>query len=841
MSEKKLFKITIENIVDEQKYVIEYLANKNMRFPDIAMPNLTGKQKMCLTYVLDGEEQPLEVYDNEKVNATLNQLIDDGVIGKIQTEYVIPKITYQDITEYLLLGSEKITKEYLYDKNRGIWSDYGNRRIEIEFSDVKCFTGKASARINLKRINGEDSTTQNFVSDYFDVNMQQNNVIIDLDTDLLGKAFSGELQNKQRLKFSGDIEVKCEIGNNRTTIYKYPIEIMVINTNPDVCDRDLISDTPASVDFGTSSTCVAIEGDEKTELLSLSSNDINLYDNNSHNIFENPTNIMIYRWKNLYEEWKQINDDMPLPKKGSKDDYLKKINGGIDFDFGYNVKEILGDEFTSRKELNAILSLIKMIPYQIIQEKQQIDFNPYEDKDLFVDVVANPEECDEKHFDPVAFYGYLIGKTVNDLTKHTKIFTDFQITSPVMFTDEIKNALKKSLMYGIKRSVPKNMRNKVNVIMEHTEPVAYIGALCGTQYFKIAENEKKFFAVYDFGGGTLDFSFGTALNEDDDVTLKILKVGGRENFGGEILIEKIAFKIYCDSTNEMLDNDIPIIKPYGEDNPDDIPESMFNRNDFAKANMNIISAKIARKIFETSDDNIESSYHIELYNKSGELTDCNLSVQFDDIEDELNNKIKDTVKSFGRELRQAFKEEDGFKEDEVYIFKAGNSSRSKYVEEEMNAEFPNNKNMQLVDQIQDNTEENKRYALTPKTAVAFGQLRLNNFEVQGDSDYFKYYLGFFNEGTGEFKICVDNSDKTGQWKKFRKIKNKDVDIFYSTYIPEEKEKARIQRLPISMPEHKGEVLWVKVRDNIIVDYCAGNYGSADEIPEDVVFESMVLK
>ena len=47
MSEKKLFKITIENIVDEQKYVIEYLANKNMRFPDIAMPNLTGKKCLC--------------------------------------------------------------------------------------------------------------------------------------------------------------------------------------------------------------------------------------------------------------------------------------------------------------------------------------------------------------------------------------------------------------------------------------------------------------------------------------------------------------------------------------------------------------------------------------------------------------------------------------------------------------------------------------------------------------------------------------------------------------------------------------------------------------------------
>ena len=88
---------------------------------------------------------------------------------------------------------------------------------------------------------------------------------------------------------------------------------MVINTNPDVCDRDLISDTPASVDFGTSSTCVAIEGDEKTELLSLSSNDINSDDNNSqyksHNLSakeKQQRNMAVKFYSDIAEEMRYL-------------------------------------------------------------------------------------------------------------------------------------------------------------------------------------------------------------------------------------------------------------------------------------------------------------------------------------------------------------------------------------------------------------------------------------------------------------------------------------------------------------------------------------------------------
>lgn len=82
---------------------------------------------------------------------------------------------------------------------------------------------------------------------------------------------------------------------------------------------------------------------------------------------------MVYNWEELRKEWRIGNENMPILYKGDKTKYLEASqNAGVDrvdFDFGYKVKEILGEDDVSKKELNAILSLLKMIPYQIEQEK----------------------------------------------------------------------------------------------------------------------------------------------------------------------------------------------------------------------------------------------------------------------------------------------------------------------------------------------------------------------------------------------------------------------------------------------------------------------------------------
>ena len=196
------------------------------------------------------------------------------------------------------------------------------------------------------------------------------------------------------------------------------------------------------------------------------------------------------------------------------------------------------------------------------------------------------------------------------------------------------------------------------------------------------------------------------------------------------------------------------------------------------------------------------------------------------------------------EMKQAFINEKDFDENEVYIFKAGNSSRSRYVEAIMKQEFAQNKHIQLVDQIADKKVENKRYAITPKTAVAIGQLDKNNTLPEADSNYFKYYVGFYNVGTGEFKICIDNSEKIDgncEWKKFKKIKNDHMDIFYSPYIPEEKEKNRIRKVTIDVNGHKDEILWVRIKDETSIEYCMGAYDDANKIPEDIQVSEAFLK
>ena len=65
------------------------------------------------------------------------------------------------------------------------------------------------------------------------------------------------------------------------------------------------------------------------------------------------------------------------------------------------------------------------------------------------------------------------------------------------------------------RALPKNIRKGVNqkgksivsVKMENSEPVACIGAFVGKQ-LKLAANTAEKFAVYDLGGGTMDFVYG---------------------------------------------------------------------------------------------------------------------------------------------------------------------------------------------------------------------------------------------------------------------------------------------------------------------------------------------
>lgn len=212
------------------------------------------------------------------------------------------------------------------------------------------------------------------------------------------------------------------------------------------------------------------------------------------------------------------------------------------------------------------------------------------------------------------------------------------------------------------------------------------------------------------------------------------------------------------------------------------------------------------------------------------------------IKDKLEQIIRGTIENFKREMLEAFKNETDFDEKTVYIFKAGNSSRNEFVDKIMKDEFPQNERIQLVDETAKNDDKvNKRYAITPKTAVAFGQLKLNNIEIEGDDATFRYYLGYFTPGKNKFKVCVDkNAADTREWHKFQKIKNDQIDVFYARSMPADGDYKAAKHVTLDVPGHVGDVLFIRILNDSTFQYCIGNSDNPAGLPEDVSVGQEVL-
>ncbi len=792
--------------------------------PEIKIPTSTEELVMVCCYTT--EEQ--KIYRGEDAYKQLDVLSGEGTITVDNIKEEVPTAVYSDVTDANLLGSEEISQENLSSKEHGLWAFSGKRTIKIKLGNIKELTEDAVinyVKIKFDRVNDENYIYNEngfTINKVFDENSAVNEFEINIDTDILGKVFEGKYSELIAVQVKGKIEVNFEAIYKDSTgmsypapglIYLYfPISITLRNTAPSICDK--LSSSYASIDFGTSSTCVAIENEDRFELLTISSSD-----GGEDNRYENPTNFMMFNWERLYSEWKTEHISAPVFTKGTTNDFNGKKE--VDCDFGYSVKELLRD--VNKDELNAILTLIKMVPYQILQEGKQLNINPLKNKDKYVYIVTEPEQQDESHLDPIAFYGYLIGRAINDVSKNRHIFNKFLLTSPVKFNNDIKKKISHSIEYGLSRAIPIPLRDSIKVEMKYAEPVAYIGAMCGTEHFMIDEEETKMFAVYDFGGGTLDFSYGTVSNIDDELIVDILGVGGDEKIGGEKLIEALSYKIYLHNLTDLKKENIPIEKPYGEELPDDLPDRLINPSNYSRSNMNKINEEISRKIFEgkisSENEGGQSRIDCELTDLDGNPKGVELVYDIMDLEGVLEERIKKTVETFAYEMNATLGKIEGYSPSEVNIFRAGNSSRSTFVEECMEKEFAENSEkgkIKLVDEIGDHIQQNQRYAITPKTAVAFGQLKLNNLTVRQKELMFKYYIGYFNLGTGKFKSCINKNDSGTEWKKFRKITSDRVDIYYGESIPTS---PNGPHKIIEAEGCRGKYLYIRVVDEVTIEYC----------------------
>ena len=220
---KRLQMIALENEEKDEKIRIEYHASARGNFVNIPNFPFIAKSKMVLKYV-DKEtgEESEEEYSNKASEDKLAQIFEDGKTAKSASSYKNPTISYEDITEQILLGSKSISQEYLVsrtDGNRGLWGNIGIRKWKIVFSNASFADDSPKdikVRIDFLNINGEKCKHQNFTTEWFALEKTDGNteIIIDLDTNLLGNVFTNtEYKEKESVLFAGEIEVRSEISD----------------------------------------------------------------------------------------------------------------------------------------------------------------------------------------------------------------------------------------------------------------------------------------------------------------------------------------------------------------------------------------------------------------------------------------------------------------------------------------------------------------------------------------------------------------------------------------------------------------------------------------------------
>jgi len=529
-----------------------------------------------------------------------------------------------------------------------------------------------------------------------------------------------------------------------------------------------------------------------------------------------------------------------------------------DYNYAAYVKNTL-KKSPSFETIEAIITKLKLIPYE--KEKNpdmEFKVKPFDNFKNIVYLTDNLDENDER-LNPIALYGYLIGRALN-LQLKDRVYTRYELTMPVKFNAKQKEKIQQSLEYGIKKSIPNILKDKVSVKFKFEEPVALLGAAKMIKALEIPKSKKALmFAVFDFGGGTLDFAFG--IYRKPDVKNQGIAVLGNERkykdvieifttdgmpLGGEILIDALSYKIYSDNKEIMKEKLIPIKIPEGEKEIKNFNTKLLNDDHISYVNLQKLNETLSRDFFiNLSFDEEESTEaQREFFNINKEVEDIKLKLDENTYKEFLKNRIKNAVENFRNILEKSFQDKEerlqllgyeGFDLNEVKIFLSGNTSKSNLVEESFKEVFND------IENIKDNLirVEDKEKGVEVKNAVAKGALYLRsigvyNHSISGDKmplDRYIWDIEDLEEGIIEPKFVPgDNNEK--EFKKITRLDDNIAEIYFSNIANIEDElDENLEKISIEIPDKlKNEdyyLVYAKPYDANIIEVVLGDDENID--------------
>ena len=533
------------------------------------------------------------------------------------------------------------------------------------------------------------------------------------------------------------------------------------------------------IDFGTKSTVVVYQKDTNNILpMRISGEELNKEARDTD--YENPT---VIEFRDLVKFKKDYDEKIGRPNTKWEDITIshtafRHLMDGTSEQFDSIISDI--KQWTVNK--NGKIEVID-------KKGNKISLPPYLDLD----------DNDENYIDPVEIYAYYIGSYIN--TMRNGIYLEYYLSFPVTYEKAVREKILKSFEKGIKKSLPvqiqedEKIMKKFRVKHGSNEPAAY--AVCALKKLKIEpeDNEKAYYGVFDFGGGTTDFDFGIWKNSEDeemfDYELEHFGAGGDIHLGGENILKELAYKVFSNNTSELRKRKIQYVRP--EWSPElSGEETLVENTREAKLNTRKLAEEGLRNIWEEKAAERIDSIKINLFNADGNLeTGVDLKVNEEELKALIKDKIEKGIKNFFIKLEDAFKDEDVKK---VHIFLAGNSCRHSFVNEIFEkyvAEMKDKMELIIYDlkAIKESDNDSK---ITGKTGVAYGliysrkggRIKVTNRDEKenvANEINFKFYLG--NSKKDKFNPIITPSSSYGKFE-YLGILTSDIFEIYYTSSPE---------------------------------------------------------
>ncbi|EUB16985.1 MULTISPECIES: hypothetical protein [Fusobacterium] len=587
--------------------------------------------------------------------------------------------------------------------------------------------------------------------------------------------------------------------------------------------KDINNGGIVGIDFGTKSTVVVYQKDRTTIMPMRISGGAILNNEIRDEDYENPTVIEFIDKINFLKDYNT--------KKGRPDTKWEDVT--VSYTASNNLSKGNGEQFYST------ISDIK----QWTIRNEGIDLKDKKGNKFKLPIYSKLDENKDKEdfLDPVELYAYYIGSYIN--TMKNGIYLEYYLSFPVTYEIAVREKILNSFKRGIKKSLPIQIQADEKIMkkfkVEHgsNEPAAY--AICALKTFKIDpkdEEDKIYYGVFDFGGGTTDFDFGIwKLGKDEegyDYELEHFGAGGDINLGGENIVKELAYRVFTNNSSKIRQKKMSYTRPLNYPELREEDGLIDNESIIARLNTKLLAEKL-REVWEDTEKNNRERIDViklRLYDKNNEIiNDLELSVNEDELNKLIKEKIETGIKNFFIKLEEAFKDEEA---KEINIFLAGNSSKHPYVEEifkryqeEMKDKFI--LNIYDAKAIKEANKESTKVSPTAKTGVAYGliysrkggKIKVTNVDEKrniGNEINFKYYVG--NSKRDKFVPVITPSSKYEEYNFFGIVTSDTFEIYYTT-SPEaqtrqmEVEKAIVKRIALKNEYNEDERYRVYIKAN----------------------------